>query len=406
VARLADGDERHNRLREAWSRGDREALERIFDDGGDLDLPPTTAWLVGAALLGAGSVDRAEQLLRRGQQARPNDFFLNQELYELLSSVTGRRQQAVGFLRAALAARPDSAGAHYSLAMALASDNRGAEAIIEYQTVLRLQPDFTRARQQLATLQKQTEQATAELGKSRRVFTVNTRRISLSYDLLDAGRPEAVLAEVFCTQDYGRTWYNCGEQTSSEPRFTITVDHEGLYGFAMVARNRAGSYIDRPPMMGDQPQVWVQVDTTRPLVCLKGTEPGRGALRGTLIIYYEAKDDNLTAHPITLSWAEKSEGPWVPIAGNEENTGRFIWRIPENLPHQVRLRLEAVDRAGNVGSAETTEVVPTDLLRLGEHVLGTSDSGDPLGATPHLPQPQEFPPSAAGQVPGEGSTRP
>ena len=59
------------------------------------------------------------------------------------------------------------------------------------------------------------------------------------------------------------------------------------------------------------------------------------------------------ASPITLSWAEGPDGPWHAFATQIENTGRYSWQVPGNVPARVYLRVEAFDLVGNVGSAMT-----------------------------------------------------
>ena len=66
--------------------------------------------------------------------------------------------------------------------------------------------------------------------------------------------------------------------------------------------------------------------------------------------------------PITISYAEKADGPWQPIKANLENIGRYVWPMPDGLPFQFYVKVECTDRAGNVGSAITQETVKVDLV--------------------------------------------
>ena len=93
----------------------------------------------------------------------------------------------------------------------------------------------------------------------------------------------------------------------------------------------------------------------------------------TLTVTWTATDKNLGRTPITLSY-EKSDGTWVPFARTLENTGRYIWSVPPypEVPYQFHLRVEAVDRAGNVGEARTTEPVKVDLSKPKVQILGVN----------------------------------
>src|SRR5205085_10629766 len=135
---------------------------------------------------------------------------------------------------------------------------------------------------------------------------------------------------------------------------------EGLCGFTLVVRSGVGLG-ERPPQVGDPPQAWVEVDLTKPIVRLQGVEVGRGADSGKLTILYQANDKNLARQPITLSYAETVGGSWKPIAAGVENNGRYVWQMPQDVPYQFLVRVEAVDGAGNAGSDETPKPVAVDL---------------------------------------------
>lgn len=200
------------------------------------------------------------------------------------------------------------------------------------------------------------------------VRMVNSKRISINYELKEVGKSGIALVELWFTRD-GRSWQKYDEQANPQPPYRVEVNDEGLYGFTLVARNKAG-FGEQPPRVGDQPQVWVEVDLTRPVVRLQNADVGRGAETGNLTILYSASDKNLARTPISISHAEKPDGPWTPVTRTEENTGRYVWRMPEDLPYQFYLRVEATDRAGNVGTAETSRPIIVDLSQPKVNVIG------------------------------------
>ena len=104
----ADGNDRRKESRAAWSKDNRQALERRLD-GQDLSLlPSNTAFAVAATFLRQGSASRAEQVLRAVQEVHPNDCLVNLRLCAVLYQTPARREEALGFLRAAMAIKPDS----------------------------------------------------------------------------------------------------------------------------------------------------------------------------------------------------------------------------------------------------------------------------------------------------------
>jgi len=198
------------------------------------------------------------------------------------------------------------------------------------------------------------------------VNLVNSKRISLNYELKEVGPSKVSLVELWVTRD-GRTWQKFKEdtgngQTGPQPPFIVEVNDEGQYGFTLVARSGVGLG-ERPPQVGDPPQVWVEVDLTKPIVRIQNIDPPRSVEDRNLTIAWSASDKNLGRQPITLSYSELAEGPWTPIASNLENTGRYVWPMPLNLPFRIYVKVEAADRAGNVGSAQTANPILVDLSK-------------------------------------------
>jgi hypothetical protein len=195
---------------------------------------------------------------------------------------------------------------------------------------------------------------------------VNSKRISLNYELKEVGPSKVSLVELWVTRD-GRTWQKFKEdtgmgQSGPQPPFIVEVNEEGQYGFTLVARSGVGLG-ERPPQVGDPPQVWVEVDLTKPVVRILSVDPPRTVEDRNLTVTWSASDKNLGRQPITLSYAEQAEGPWTSIAINLDNTGRYVWAMPLNVPFRIYVKVEATDRAGNVGSAQTANPILVDLSK-------------------------------------------
>src|SRR5262249_21780755 len=117
----------------AWLRAVREAVEladswqRKFDAAMNnpsmeertkaaLRLPPR--WLIAfAQSVARSSPPHAAELLQRAQRLHPNDFWINEELGQVLRRLSPPPwAESVRYLSVAVALRPDSAGAIINLA--------------------------------------------------------------------------------------------------------------------------------------------------------------------------------------------------------------------------------------------------------------------------------------------------
>jgi hypothetical protein len=199
---------------------------------------------------------------------------------------------------------------------------------------------------------------------------VNTRRIRLNYSVADVGPSGVSAIELWATRD-GKTWQRYSNEPPPAGPLVVHVAEEGRYGFTIVVRSGTGLK-SPPPETGDAPQLWVEVDETRPLVKIKDVHSGTGRDVGTLYVNYAASDIHLTPRPVSISMSTKKEGPWTTIASGLENTGVYGWEMPKDLPYQFYVRVEAEDRAGNVGAYLTSEPIKIDLARPRGTILGVN----------------------------------
>ncbi|MCS6978224.1 MAG: hypothetical protein NZM31_14620 [Gemmatales bacterium] len=208
--------------------------------------------------------------------------------------------------------------------------------------------------------------------RERDIRYINTTDLSLAYTLEDVGPSGVSVVELWFTRD-GRTWQRHGEDPDKTSPFQVRFNSEGLYGLTLVVKSGVGLG-DRPPQPGDPPQLWVEVDLTKPVVELRSVEAGRGPDAGTVTITWRAEDKNLAPAPISLYYAENPEGPWTIMTGGLENSGRYVWRVPPGVPYRFHVRVEAVDKGGNVGRADSSKPVIVDLSVPKGRILGVDGS--------------------------------
>jgi serine/threonine-protein kinase len=139
VARAADRDSWRTRLRGALEGNDRKALVDLASADRAAELLPLTITALFIALSEAGAVEQGETLLRTAQRRHPDSFWINYNLAVfLLNSQPARTTEAIAYLRAAVALRPESAWARGKLGCALGMNGDVDGAIAECRGAIRL----------------------------------------------------------------------------------------------------------------------------------------------------------------------------------------------------------------------------------------------------------------------------
>jgi hypothetical protein len=205
---------------------------------------------------------------------------------------------------------------------------------------------------------------------------VPSPQFAMQYAVEDAGPNGPAMVELWVTQDGGRTWIRRGEDPDRASPFQVDLGGDGTFGLCLVARSASGLG-DQPPAPGDPPQIWVEVDSTHPHVQLAPPQVGTGQNLGKVAILWRASDLHLGPQPVTIAWrADQPGAPWHPIADRIENSGKYIWNVPPNVPPRFHVRVDVVDTVGNRGTAETLEGSPVivDRARPRSRIIGLDPS--------------------------------
>jgi tetratricopeptide (TPR) repeat protein len=146
----ADADPWRQQLRAAFVEGDRKTLRALALQENASRQPPSAAALMGKALYDSNEVRAAVEFLRRAQQEHPGDFWLNQYLGSyLLTLGPANAAEPVGYLRVALAMRPDSPGVLTNLGEAMEIQGDLAGAVAALWKAIALKPDLAPAHRDL-----------------------------------------------------------------------------------------------------------------------------------------------------------------------------------------------------------------------------------------------------------------
>jgi hypothetical protein len=197
---------------------------------------------------------------------------------------------------------------------------------------------------------------------------VNTATFDVDYELQTVGPWGVSKVELWATRDGGRQWVNFGADADNRGPMRVTVPGAGVYGFRLVVTGANGA-APATPSPGDQPEMVIGVDLQAPEAELQAAEIGQGHLAGHLMIRWTAADEHLEVRPAALFFSTEPEGPWSTIATNLENSGQYAWRLFQQVPERLYLRLEIRDKAGNVAVRQSPAPVvlslpqPTGRLR-------------------------------------------
>lgn len=190
---------------------------------------------------------------------------------------------------------------------------------------------------------------------------LGTKRFRLNYGI-DAIDPSGVArVDLWMTRDDGQTWNAWGSDPDNQSPFPVEVEEQGRYGFRVVIHSKDG-LTGQGPSSGDDADMWVLIDTQPPLARIKSVPYGRGNEAGRLVINYAASDELLTIRPVTLGYSQTPEGPWTLIEQGIRNDGRYVWKVPANVPDKIYLRIEAIDKASNVGVHVLSQIIDVSGL--------------------------------------------
>jgi hypothetical protein len=178
--------------------------------------------------------------------------------------------------------------------------------------------------------------------------------------------------QVWVSQDDGQTW---SEGPLAEAPFKSVAwkaPSDGRFRFAVVALDNAGNPTPTPKGKSDD-QGTLLVDSQKPVVLLaqangvveaEGMKPRQQILPGTRVaVQFDVKDVQLAANPITV-WLSAEPGKWEVVGKDLPADAAYRFEVPNKVSRQARIKVTAVDLAGNVGEAIASEpfvIAPTEI---------------------------------------------
>jgi serine/threonine protein kinase/Tfp pilus assembly protein PilF len=192
-----------NGFRAVWwaavRRGDSAELVKLAKEPSIQLLPPAAVVYLARALKDLKELPAAERVLRAAQVRHPDDFWVNFHLGMVLRELgPTRAEEAVGYLRVALALRSNNPAVYLNLGVALSDKGDEKAAISCYQAALRIDPNFAKAHNNLGYLlhEKNLDAAIQEYQQAIQLNKdLPEAHCNLGRALLDKGQPHEAVDE-------------------------------------------------------------------------------------------------------------------------------------------------------------------------------------------------------------------
>ena len=160
---------------------------------------------------------------------------------------------------------------------------------------------------------------------------VNRRSFELDYEIESVGGSGIAKVELWGTRDGKPIGSGSAATTTTAARSWSPSMRRGCTVFA--SWSKAATACRGPPRDGDLPEVWINVDLTRPAARITAADVSQE--QGEVTIRWDASDSALESRPVSLWFSPQSAGPWTPIASGLENSGSYVWRLDAHVPQQI-----------------------------------------------------------------------
>ncbi len=180
---------------------------------------------------------------------------------------------------------------------------------------------------------------------------VNSSRIRIDYSVKEKGGAGLQKVELWYTEDNGKTWMKYGEDADRVSTAVFDAKTDGTYGFRTLTVDKAGNR-EATPKTGDKPDTVVVVDRKKPGLVLFRPVKDKVYMGGdTLAVGWKVQDENPAKSGFVLEFSAGKDRAWKTITDKLEPASPYSWTIPKVTVSGARLRLTAVDRAGNTAQA-------------------------------------------------------
>ncbi len=189
--------------------------------------------------------------------------------------------------------------------------------------------------------------------------------VALDLEVKDEGPAGLANAQLWVSQDDGGSWTQ-GPFIQDPKQVGWKAPADGRYRLAVVAEDKAANKSAIPKGKSDE-QFLLIVDTAAPTIQLSsaiGVQPADQASPGTkrdfkpgdrVQVPFTVKDANLPANTVSVWFQPEAGKPWEEKGSKLPADAAFRFEIPAIETKSARIKVTAVDAAGNQGETVATE---------------------------------------------------
>lgn len=192
----------------------------------------------------------------------------------------------------------------------------------------------------------------------------NKLETTLDAAVRDVGPAGLSAARLWISQDDGASWAEGPFLTDPFQSVTWKATTDGKYRLAIVATDQSGNISLTPKGKADDQFLFI-VDTTAPAITMSSAlgvveadkaVAGRRAFKpgDRVAVPFAIKDANLTPNSVTVSLQTDGK-TWKELARGLPTDAAFRFEIPAIATKNARIKVTAVDNAGNTGEATSIE---------------------------------------------------
>lgn len=190
----------------------------------------------------------------------------------------------------------------------------------------------------------------------------------LQLQVADAGPAGLASARLWVSQDNGTSWIEGPVIEAPYTSVAWAAERDGRFRFAVIALDQAGNTTPTPKGASEEQGVLL-VDTTKPQILLaqaggiveaEGMKPRQTFRPGVrAAVQFEVKDVALAPTPVTV-WLSTQPGKWEELGEKLASDTAFRFEIPSKPSRTARIKVSAIDQAGNVGETIASETFVID----------------------------------------------